>query len=167
MLTVFVASNNCFHQAIILKSDGSVSTRISISPTSALIVLHPCDCRAVVRMLLECWMHKGNIWTAEYLLLPFSLSKLLLGRKVPNFRMCKNKTNCANRCIASCGSRELAARDRASLYSAHAQSASSDWWSIHRLVCVSELPISCTSLCALVQLEVLLYDRWGQGILLL
>lgn len=132
----FVASNNCFHQAIVLQSDGSVSTSIYISPSSALIVLPPRDCRAVVRMLVECcWMHKGDIWTAECLLLPFSLSKLLLWLKAPNFRMCRNKTNCANLCIACCGSRDLAARDRASLYSAHAQSASSDWWSIHR-VCV-------------------------------
>lgn len=113
-----------------LKSDGSVSTSISISPTSALIVLHPCDCRAVVRMLLECWLHKGNTRTAEYLLLPFSLSKLLLWRTVLNFRICKNCKIGANLSIASCGSRELAARDRASLCSAHAQSVSSDWWCV-------------------------------------
>ncbi|XP_016430837.1 UPF0547 protein C16orf87 homolog [Sinocyclocheilus rhinocerous] len=37
---------------------------------------------------------------------------------------------------------------------------------VRRLVCVSELLISCTSLCALVQLEVFQYDRRGQGILL-
>ncbi|XP_016135545.1 UPF0547 protein C16orf87 homolog [Sinocyclocheilus grahami] len=37
---------------------------------------------------------------------------------------------------------------------------------ILRLVCVSELLISCTSLCALVQLEVFQYDRRDQGILL-
>lgn len=43
-------------------------------------------------MLHQCSMHKENICTAEYLLLPFPLSRLLLWRTVLNFRVCRQKT---------------------------------------------------------------------------
>lgn len=164
-----------YYTKITLRHDGRLSKNsiISVSPTSALIVLHPCDCRAEVRMLGGCCIHKGNIWAWIILSLPSARSELILllwlndahystiervqTNIITIFSLltvshvnCKPRTEPPNwapeSACAVCIVRLM----------------------VCRFVCVwaPGKPISCTSLCVLVQLEVLQCDRRGLGILL-